>query len=635
MTRTMSASGDVEFGSGWHGCGGRTFKSPGEVFVAREINDVRPTLARACAAAESGRHVAGFVSYEAAPAFDPAFKGKDSSTPLVWMAAFDAPQPYSELRPDPCPRASAARFAYDPVRYREVISELRGHIREGDVYQVNLTGPLDVTLGCEPYAAFRHLLQQQPVPFAAFFDTGDFQVLSCSPELFFERRGRRIVTRPMKGTVRRGRRSEEDDALERWLSQDEKSRAENLMIVDLLRNDLSRCCEPGSVRVPELFTTERYRTVIQMTSEVEGRLLAGHRTESAFAALFPCGSVTGAPKIRAMELIDRYEIEPRGVYCGAVGYMRGETAVFNVAIRTVTVRGAHARLGIGSGIVWDSDADAEFDECLLKARFLTDEPCGSLEENRAWPPSDMRPSRQRTTGDPPAASLLERAVRPVLIETMKGEGGAISLFERHADRLRGSAAALDYSFDEAVFRRRVVEATPGKGMHKIRATLSHEGRIEVETTTLGPCESTWSARLSDTRIDGSDPLRRHKSSHREAYDAAYRSARAQGYDEVIFLNRCGEVVEGSRSNVIAVFGERWITPLLRCGALPGVYRRYLIETHAHLVEDLLTVQDLMRADALFLCNAVCGLVPTRFHALRRPAHRSIAGTPTPKTESSL
>jgi para-aminobenzoate synthetase/4-amino-4-deoxychorismate lyase len=239
------------------------------------------------------------------------------------------------------------------------------------VYQINLTAPVRFRFEGEPLALYRRMRRRQPVPYGAFLNLGDGRrVLSASPELFFRRDGARVWTRPMKGTVRRGASPEEDQRLRRALAADEKNRAENVMIVDLLRNDLSVCCEPDSVRVPELFSVEPYETVSQMTSTVEGRLKPDTGYADLFRALFPCGSVTGAPKLRAMRRIRRLEKEPRGVYCGAVGFAGPREAAFNVAIRTVELAGAEGRMGIGSGVVWDSDPDTEYEECLLKAAFL-------------------------------------------------------------------------------------------------------------------------------------------------------------------------------------------------------------------------------------------------------------------------
>ncbi len=603
--RAEAAPGKVVLGPGWNGCGGAVLQGLQQTFAAYALDEVRPMLDKACRAAEDGLHVAGFVAYEAAPAFDRAMQCKLSRTPLVWMAAFadryawaldHAPSDFASL-PVPLP----ARFAYDPAHYHSLVKTVRKHIREGDVYQVNITGPMSFIPPCGPWPLFQALLRRQPVPYAAWLDAGPVRILSCSPELFFDRRGDCVMTRPMKGTVPRGRNASEDTVFEQWLEKDEKNRAENVMIVDLLRNDLSKCCEPGSVHTADLFRTERYETLIQMTTSVQGRLSPGAATQDIFAALFPCGSVTGAPKVRAMDIIHRCESEPRGAYCGAVGYMHRDRAVFNVAIRTAEVLPGEARLGVGSGLVWDSVPEEEYEECLLKAGFLTG--------------LNAPPGYGSSVASSPSVLLRERGpagdiLPPLLIETMRCGDGAIALLERHVDRVRTSAQTLGYDFDEQVFRQCVADAACLQGECRIRATLDVSGRLEVSVHPLDVVHASGSRRLclAGVRVDSSDPYRRHKTTYREHYDRLYREAVREGFDEVIFLNERGEVAEGSRTNVVAKFGSRRITPPVDSGALPGVYRRFLLETCSDLEEGVLFSEDLRRADALYVCNAVAGCV---------------------------
>lgn len=604
-----AAPGKVVLGPGWNGCGGVVLQGLQKTFAAYALDEVSPMLDKACRAAEDGLHVAGFVAYEAAPAFDRAMRCRLPRTPLVWMAAFSdrgawvpGPSP-SDFVSFPVP--ISARFAYDPAHYRSLVKTVREHIREGNVYQVNVTGPMSFTPPCDPWPLFQALLRRQPVPYAAWLDAGSVQILSCSPELFFDRRGDCITTRPMKGTVPRGRNASEDTAFEQWLEKDEKNRAENLMIVDLLRNDLSKCCEPGSVRTADLFRTERYETLMQMTTSVQGRLSPGAATQDIFAALFPCGSVTGAPKIRAMDIIRRCEPEPRGAYCGAVGYMHRDRAVFNVAIRTAEVLPGEARLGVGSGLVWDSVPEEEYEECLLKAGFLT-----GLNVSSTVYGSSVASSSSVLLREPESTADM---LAPLLIETMRSGDGAIALFEEHVDRLRTSAQALGYDFDEQVFRRRVADAAGLQEACRIRATLDASGRIEISVHALAEAHASgaWRLCLAGMRIDSSDPYRRHKTTYREHYDRLHREAAGEGFDEVIFLNERGEVAEGSRTNVVAKFGSRRITPPVNSGALPGVYRRFLLGTCADLEEGVLFPEDLHRADALYVCNAVVGCVQAR------------------------
>jgi para-aminobenzoate synthetase/4-amino-4-deoxychorismate lyase len=412
---------------------------------------------------------------------------------------------------------------------------------------------------------------------------GDRQILSCSPELFFRRDGARIVTRPMKGTVRRGRTLEEDRALRDELAADPKNRAENLMIVDLLRNDLSVCCRPGSVEVPDLYTTEPYDTVTQMTSTVEGRLRSGQGLSDVLRALFPCGSVTGAPKRRAMRLIRELEPTPRGVYCGAIGMAGPETAVFNVAIRTAVIDGEGGTMGVGSGVVWDSDPDSEYEECGLKTQFLT----------------SSATSRQSSPDDAP----------PRLIETMRFDGVRFPLLDRHVERLARSAAYFGYPFEASRFRRRLDTIATDANVHsvlKVRATLDRWGRIALQTGPVEGKESPWRLTIAGERVGAGDPLFFHKTTHRRVYERALAAAQAEGADEAILLNEAGEVTEGTYSNVFVRRNDSLLTPPASSGLLAGVYRDYVLETQERARERVLTLDDLERADAIYCCNAVRG-----------------------------
>jgi para-aminobenzoate synthetase/4-amino-4-deoxychorismate lyase len=471
------------------------------------------------------------------------------------------------------------------AEYTDAIRAVRRHIGKGNVYQINYTAPLRVRVEGDPRGLYRRLRARQRVPYAAYLNTGSRQILSCSPELFFQREGDRISTKPMKGTIRRGRTLEEDRTLQEDLASDPKNRAENLMIVDLLRNDLSVCCRPGSVTVPSLYETEPYQTVTQMTSTVEGCLQADAGLADVLRALFPCGSVTGAPKRRAMRIIRELETTPRGVYCGAIG-MAGpsDTAVFNVAIRTVVLDGEEGTMGVGSGIVWDSDPGGEYEECALKGAFLTKP--RSVQPRSAEPDDDLR-----------------------LIETMRYDGLCIPLFDRHVERLARSAEYFSFPFDEERFRRRVHRAVHGRGddVLKVRATLGRWGRITVTTSPVEEAtDEPWRLTLADERVDRTDPLFYHKTTRRGVYQRALETARAAGYDEAILLNQDGEVTEGTYSNLFVRQGDELWTPPIASGLLAGVYRDHVLDTRPDATERELSLDDLRTADALYCCNAVRG-----------------------------
>ena len=348
------------------------FGAPTDVVTTTSLEQVRPALHRVAAAAAAGRYAVGFVSYEAAAAFDPAMQARGGSgVPLVWFGLHDAPAPTGR---EPAAYAcSVWEPGSDEARYAAQIDAVREAIARGDTYQVNHTMRLRARFAGDPLGAWADLRRGQRSGWFGYVDTGRHVVASVSPELFFTWDGREVVTRPMKGTRGRSRDAERDAVLAADLAGSAKDRAENLMIVDLLRNDIARVCEPGSVRVPSLFDVEAYPTVWQLTSTVTGRTAAGVGLVDVFGALFPCGSITGAPKIRTMELIAELEDRPRGVYCGAVGLVfPGGAAAFNVAIRTLVVDrvDGRARYDVGGGVVWDSDGRDEYAEALAKAAVL-------------------------------------------------------------------------------------------------------------------------------------------------------------------------------------------------------------------------------------------------------------------------
>lgn len=365
--------------------GALLFSEPREVLAAATLDGVQPLLRALDAAVAAGQHVAGFLSYEAGDALEPTRRetAVDATAPLAWFGVYDAPAPVeadavaAALATAGGVRLHDLHFALDADAYAARIDRVKHHIRAGDVYQINLTAPFRFGVEGEPLALFGALRQRQPVAYGAYVQTENVTIASVSPELFFRidpaQEGRTITARPMKGTAPRGTSAAADADLAAALRASPKDRAENLMIVDLLRNDLARVSEPGSVRVPELFVTEPYDTLTQMTSTVQARLRRDATLADTLRALFPCGSITGAPKLRAMEIIRDLEVGPRGVYCGAIGYARPDGgAAFNVAIRTAVVRDGRGRYDVGSGVVWDSEAAAEYAECHLKARVLLD-----------------------------------------------------------------------------------------------------------------------------------------------------------------------------------------------------------------------------------------------------------------------
>ena len=468
------------------------------------------------------------------------------------------------------------RASLDAVEYAAKVDRIKYWITEGDCYQINLTFPLDFRVYGHPLALYSRLRQRQPVRYGAFVSAPGELLLSCSPELFFERTDNRVVTRPMKGTAPRGATPVDDEARRSALLASEKERAENIMIVDLLRNDLGRLAAPGRVRVESLCEAEAYPTLWQVVSTISADL-PDVRLIDLFRALFPCASITGAPKIRAMQCIAELENRPRGLYTGALGWLApGGDCRFNVAIRTLEVEpDGRGKLGVGSGIVIDALSENEYAECLLKARFLT--------------------------GFDPGFEL---------IETMRMERGEYPLLSLHMERLEASACALGFSCDGPAIRAALAAQLPGRtnGIHRVRLTLDHAGSCRLAVAPLPDEKNAWQVVLADEMLDANDYLLRHKTTARSRYNRALaRLVESPEVFDALFLNTCGEVCEGARSNVFVERDGVLLTPPLHCGVLPGVMRRHLLES-GRAVEQVLTLDDLLGASALYVANALRGLI---------------------------
>jgi len=571
--------------------------------AADSLDQVLTHLREVEAGVAEGFVAVGFLSYEAAPAFEPAISARDRTRddpPLSWWALFDD---WDEVAALAEPAAGAVPPDWRPGVARDdylgAIARIRDHIAAGDTYQVNYTFPLEAPFTGDPAELFAALCQAQRAQYCAFVDTGRFAVCSASPELFFELDGDQVVCRPMKGTARRGRFPAEDAARRDALATSAKDRAENVMIVDMVRNDLGRIARPGTVTADELFTVETFPTIHQLTSTVRARTSAS--VVEILAALFPCASITGAPKIRTCGLIRDLEAGPRGVYTGAVGILGpGRRARFNVAIRTAVVdrtRGV-ARYGVGGGVVWDSDAGAEYDECRAKALVLT--------------------------APPPRFELLETLLwRP---------RSGYFLLARHLERLRASAAHFGFPCraDDVVVRLRDAARGFGGVRTRVRLRLDAGGDVHVDATPF-PCSgrTVWRVRLDDRPIDSSDPFFFHKTTHRRAYDEA--RDRHPGADEVILWNERGELTESTRANLAVRLGGEWLTPPVECGLLAGTYRAALLD-RGRLRERVLPVATLAAADDVFLVNAVRGWIrtvrlepPVECRRVRQPAPPLISG----------
>ena len=554
-------------------------QDPEEVLQCFSLEEVGPLLQKVESRARDGCLAAGFVTYEAGFAFLPAMpEAEPPPLPLVWFAVtrrprfvkcgeFEGASDRSDVK--------GLALSKSPEQYGEAIERIKRHIERGDTYQVNYTMRYRGTHEGSPLSLYQRLRSRQRVNYAAFIQTDAWAVISLSPELFFRRSGRTVIMRPMKGTAARGRTLREDEAQARSLRESPKETSENLMIVDLLRNDLGKICEPGSIRVSSPMQVEKYETLLQMTSTIEGRLLDSCGTADLFEATFPSGSVTGAPKVRTMQIIHELESEPRGIYTGAVGYLTGSDSVFNVAIRTAFIdrMTGGLEMGVGSGILHEADTAREYNECVLKARFL------------------------------------EEAQRPFrLFETIRWtpQDGFVNL-EMHLDRMLDSAAYFLFPVDRDSLRKALVvkSETP----LRVRLLLDENGSIEVESEPLDPTPSPLRVCLANESTCSVDRFLFHKTTHRELYERELSRARSLGFFDVIFRNEKDEITEGAISNIVIRKGNDYLTPPVECGLLPGTLRRYLMEARpVPIQERVLTVADLLQADAVYLTNALRGMV---------------------------
>jgi para-aminobenzoate synthetase/4-amino-4-deoxychorismate lyase len=560
----------------------QAFGAPREVLVARRPEEVRAVLDAAQAEAQRGAWCVGYLRYEAAPAFDAALAVHPAEGPLAWFAVHDTalpwPQPVKEDAPLVQWQEPLSRPAFDAA-----IAELQRAIADGEYYQVNFTaqmrGVLDGGAG-SALALFQALQRAQPGGYAAFLDTGEEQLLSVSPELFFDWREERLLTRPMKGTAPRGVNPEDDAAQAEALRSSPKERAENVMVVDLLRNDLSRIAEPFSVRVPRLFHTEALPAVWQMTSDVEARTRAGCSLADVFAALFPCGSITGAPKVRAMRAIHALEAAPRGVYCGAMGVLRpGGAATFNVPIRTVTLRGKEARCGIGSGITSGATADGEWREWGLKQAFV----------RRASAPFE-------------------------LLETLGLFDGTLRDAPAHLARMGEAARHFGYPWDvgQAEATLRSLALQHAEGAWRVRLLLVAQGQLQAEAYALPASPARVRLQLADRALDDAHgEFVRFKTTRRAHYDAF--TPAGPGIFDTLLWNAEGELTECTRGNIVFLLDGRWVTPPLRCGLLAGVGRARALQ-EGRVEEAVVRLEDLPRVQALAFVNSLRGWIPAELAA---------------------
>jgi para-aminobenzoate synthetase / 4-amino-4-deoxychorismate lyase len=612
-----------------HNGGALLFSEPVEVVTLCSLSGLELFFRKLEEKIAEGYFLAGWLSYEAGYGFEErlvnAKVSNDSSHVSAlfgWFGVYREPERFSlaqveklfaeenSVSSDSSGLLSNLSFNLSKASYSRKIQTIKEHIASGNLYQVNFTGRYRFPFNGPVPAFFSALRGTQPSSYTACVNKCGCTILSFSPELFFRRQGSVIETMPMKGTAPRGSTADEDRHLREGLVQCSKNLAENLMIVDLLRNDLGRICKPGSVEAGELFAIESWPTLHQMVSTIRGVQREGVGLYELFRALFPSGSITGAPKINAMKLIQSLEEESRGVYTGTIGYITPDSdMVFSVAIRTIELSGNEGIYGSGGGIVWDSEPEEEYRECQLKAKILTSGGSVVLDYD---PDEEYRELRLNAT------NIADTAGKHFeLFESILWYGNYFWL-EEHLERLASSAVDLGFPFDTTAAIRLLGQLE--EELHltgnrlKVKLSLSFLG---VLSTSYKPVEMQSSSALLRLCLAGhktrsADQLLPHKTTARELYDRYFTLARRKGYDEVLFLNERGELSEGAISNIFVPQGRQLFTPPLQSGLLNGIFRNYMLSTRPFVSEKTITLCDLPPSGIIYIANSVRGFRPAIF-----------------------
>lgn len=548
------------------------FTKPIKELKTRDLDQVEALLKEVETYQEAGFYAVGYVSYEAAPAFEKKFAVHPAPLMGEYLLYFTI---HEEVETLPFPEDYEAvelpanwKEEVEAPAYQEAIETIHNHIRQGDTYQVNYTVQLSQELKSDPLAIYNRLVVEQKAHYNAFIQHDDVSILSISPELFFEQDDRLLTTRPMKGTTRRGLTNQADLKEAAWLEADPKNRAENMMIVDLLRNDMNRISEIGSEQVTRLCQVEQYSTVWQMTSTIESRLRPKVDLVQAFQALFPCGSITGAPKISTMEIIQQTEVTPRGVYCGTIGILlpKGKR-IFNVAIRTLQIQGNQAIYGVGGGITWDSKWESEYQETKQKS-----------------------------------AVLYRQEPHFELLTTGRIHQGELIFLDQHLTRLREASRYFAYPYDEPKLLKELQEKLghlKSNLDYRCRIALQKNGAFQLTITELTDLPASYlQAQLTEQKLDLATPVTYFKTSQRDHL--------GQSDHEQIFHLPDGSLLETTIGNLVLEIEGQLYTPPAHLPLLDGIYRRHLLETQ-QVEEKLLTLNDLTDADRIYACNALRGL----------------------------
>ncbi len=549
-----------------------TFTQPIKELKTRDLSEVADLLAQVESYQEQGYYVVGYVSYEAAPAFEEKLAVHKAPLLGEYLLYFTV---HDRVETSPIPLTyeevdlpSKWQEEISAENYEKAIAQIHHHLRQGDTYQVNYTVQLKQVLSANPFAIYNRMVVEQEAGYNAYVEHDDMAVISMSPELFFEQNDRELTTRPMKGTTQRGVTDQEDLAQASWLEQDPKNRSENMMIVDLLRNDMNRISEVGSEHVERLCQVEQYSTVWQMTSTIKSQLRLDVNLVTIFRSLFPCGSITGAPKIATKEIIKDLEPQPRGIYCGTIGLLLPNgRRIFNVAIRTIQLYKSQAIYGVGGGITWDSTWESEYREVHQKA-----------------------------------AVLYRKQARFQLITTGRISQKQLLFEDQHLERLTKASRYFAYPFNAEELRQKIEEECQACDSHqdyRLRITISKSGEMELSRQVLTPLSTTFcKAKLCLQEADLNQSFTYFKTTHRPHLSL--------GKQEIIYHNAAGELLETSIGNLVLKIDGKLYTPPINLGILSGIYRQHLLGK-GQVEEKILTLADLNQAEAVYGCNAVRGL----------------------------
>ena len=548
-----------------------TFRNPQEIIAASTIDEVLPALQKVQDAVKNGYYAAGYLSYEAAPAFNRSFRvHTNQKMPLLWFGLFDQPVRNSSQSTKPF-YTSKWREQTNIDTYNRNIAQIKQHIKQGDISQVNYTLQMESQFRGDSIAYYEQLAEAQSANYSAYLDIGDFTILSASPELFFHLKDNKITTKPMKGTIGRGKTTAEDQANAKWLYHSKKNRAENEMIVQMMQQELDTIAIPGTIKVPALFSIETYPTVYQMTSTVTADISPGKDITDIFKAMFPCGSITGSPKTEAINIIKDLESGPREIYCGAIGFITpDQEAIFNVPIRTVMIdnQNGTTTYGAGGAITKDSTAVEEYEEVLVKARIL--------EKNRK---------------------------QFQLLESLSLSNGSYLLLENHLKRLKRSADFFQFNIDLALVQNKLVDFAKENDdkQWKVRLLVNENAAITLEANELSPISTPVPVKLASTPIDIADIFLYHKTTNRMVYEK--RLNESPGVFDVLLWNKKREVTEFTIGNIVVEINGGLYTPPVECGLLAGTYRDSLIESGT-ISERKITLDDLRNCTGIWLINSV-------------------------------